>query len=131
MTKVDIAEEIRKFKVEKGLEEPQKTDAGSAAEFEWIQLNQTLGEQRSTEDTKVETSKDKMKRKFQENPLIPIGFLATAGCLIVGLGKFARKDSHGSQMMMRGRIAAQGFTIFAMLGGVVFSMKKNLTTNKS
>ena len=29
---------ILHYKVEKGLEEPQKTDAGSAAEFEWIQV---------------------------------------------------------------------------------------------
>merc|ERR1719414_2276633 len=115
--KVDIAEEFRKYRIEKGLETPSKTKAEAAAEFEWIQLTQTLGQQKAMDDSKIETSKEKLQRKFKENPLIPIGALATTGCLMMGLGKFARKDSHGSQMMMRGRIAAQGFTIFAMLIG--------------
>ena len=36
----------------------------------------------------------------------------------MGLLAFLRKKSHRSQMMMRGRIAAQGFTLVAMLGGL-------------
>ena len=57
-----------------------------------------------------------------------------------GLFKFGRKDTAGSQTMMRGRIAAQvgwrgrmvllilfvlqGFTIFALLGGVAAQVKQ-------
>lgn len=29
-----------------------------------------------------------------------------------------------SQTMMRARVAAQGFTVFALLGGVILNMKK-------
>ena len=54
-----------------------------------------------------ETPNEKLVRKFKENPLIPIGALLTTGFLINGLFKFGRRDSAGSQVMMRGRIAAQ------------------------
>ena len=58
-------------------------------------------------------------RKFKENPLIPIGGLVTIGFLTNGLFKFGRKDSAGSQVMMRGRIVAQGFTVVALMSGRV------------
>lgn len=98
-------------------------DEPGVEEFEWIKLNQTLADHRG--EGMMESSKEKFLRKFQENPLVPIGAFMTVGCLLMGLGKFARKDTHGSQMMMRGRIAAQGFTVFAMLAGVVIQIKKN------
>ena len=52
-----------------------------------------------------------------QNPFIPLGAIGTAGCLMVGLVSFVRKDSAKSQTMMRGRIAAQGFTVIAMCIG--------------
>jgi hypothetical protein len=52
-----------------------------------------------------------------QNPFIPLGAMGTAGCLMVGLVSFVRKDSAKSQTMMRGRIAAQGFTVIAMCIG--------------
>eukprot|EP00088_Acartia_fossae_P048744 TRINITY_DN53254_c0_g1_i1.p1 TRINITY_DN53254_c0_g1~~TRINITY_DN53254_c0_g1_i1.p1 ORF type:complete len:117 (-),score=10.91 TRINITY_DN53254_c0_g1_i1:108-458(-) len=100
-----------------------------AAELEWIQLNQKLAMNRTADDEKgPETTKEKFMRKFSENPLVPIGAIMTAGCLMMGLGKFARKDSSGSQTMMRGRIAAQGFTVFGMLVGVMYQMRKQMKT---
>ena len=52
-----------------------------------------------------------------QNPFIPLGAMGTAGCLMVGLVSFVRKDSAKSQTMVRGRIAAQGFTVIAMCIG--------------
>ena len=54
-----------------------------------------------------ETPNEKLMRKFKENPLIPIGAALTTGFLVNGLIKFGRRDSAASQVMMRGRIAAQ------------------------
>merc|ERR1711972_544637 len=93
-------------------------------EFEWIELNQGLAINRESGKKHQETANEKLMRKFKENPLIPIGCLLTTGFLVNGLFKFGRKDMAGSQVMMRGRIAAQGFTIFAMLGGVAAQIKQ-------
>ncbi len=64
-----------------------------------------------------ETPKAKLLRKMMENPFVPLGTIATTGCLAAGLVKFARKDRWGSQKMMRGRVAAQGFTVLAIALG--------------
>ena len=56
--------------------------------------------------------------------MLLLGCLLTTGFLVNGLFKFGRRDMAGSQYMMRGRIAAQGFTIFALLGGVAAQIKQ-------
>jgi len=102
-------------------------DELKAAELEWVQLNQTLSKLKKMDGEGVqETQKEKLTRKVMENPFIPIGSLATAGCLMMGLGKFARNDMAGSQTMMRGRIAAQGFTVIAVILGLGLSANKQM-----
>ena len=93
-------------------------------EFEWIQLNKELQKNRDTGKKHQETPSEKLVRKMNENPLIPIGCLVTTGFLINGLFKFGRRDMAGSQTMMRGRILAQGFTIMALMDGVVAQVKQ-------
>jgi hypothetical protein len=51
-----------------------------------------------------------------------LGCLATAGALSFGLWSFRRGEERMSQMMMRTRIVAQGFTVFALIIGVGFSL---------
>lgn len=46
----------------------------------------------------------------------------TAGALSYGLYSFRIGEKKMSQMMMRVRIAAQGFTVAALIVGVMFSM---------
>ncbi|EGV96500.1 HIG1 domain family member 2A, mitochondrial [Cricetulus griseus] len=72
-----------------------------------------------------ETFKDKFIRKTRENPMVPIGCLGTAAALSYGLYCFHRGQSHRSQIMMRTRIAAQGFTIAALLLGLAVSAMKS------
>ena len=74
---------------------------------ETFQLNKQLEVDRNSGKRHQETPNEKLIRKFKENPLIPIGCLLTTGFLVNGLFKFGRRDSAGSQVMMRGRIAAQ------------------------
>ncbi|XP_049631746.1 HIG1 domain family member 2A, mitochondrial [Suncus etruscus] len=72
----------------------------------------------------VESVKDKFVRKTRENPLVPIGCLGTASALLYGLYCFHRGQSQRSQLMMRTRIAAQGFTVVAILLGLATSAMK-------
>uniref|UniRef100_A0A4X2JZ90 HIG1 domain-containing protein n=1 Tax=Vombatus ursinus TaxID=29139 RepID=A0A4X2JZ90_VOMUR len=72
-----------------------------------------------------ESVRDKFQRKIRENPVVPIGCLATAGALSYGLYCFHRGNSQKSQLMMRTRILAQGFTVMAILGGLVVSAMKS------
>ncbi|MGE9641309.1 HIG1 domain-containing protein, partial [Escherichia coli] len=53
------------------------------------------------------------------------GCLGTAAALSYGLYCFHRGQSHRSQIMMRTRIAAQGFTIAALLLGLAVSAMKS------
>ncbi|XP_068443210.1 HIG1 domain family member 2A, mitochondrial [Clinocottus analis] len=73
---------------------------------------------------KDETFKEKFMRKTKENPFVPIGCLATAGALLYGLRAFNQGKTRQSQLSMRGRIFAQGFTVVALIFGVFTSARK-------
>ncbi|XP_034366929.1 HIG1 domain family member 2A, mitochondrial isoform X2 [Arvicanthis niloticus] len=75
--------------------------------------------------TNPEGFKEKFIRKTRENPMVPIGCLGTAAALTYGLYCFHRGQSHRSQLMMRTRIAAQGFTVAAILLGLAASAMKS------
>ncbi|NXN92061.1 HIG2A protein, partial [Rhinopomastus cyanomelas] len=68
---------------------------------------------------------DKFLRKTRENPLVPLGCLCTVGVLTYGLICFKKGDTRKSQLMMRARILAQGFTFAALLGGMVVTAMKS------
>ncbi|XP_032303354.1 HIG1 domain family member 2A, mitochondrial [Coturnix japonica] len=68
--------------------------------------------------------KEKFLRKTRENPLVPLGCLCTLGVLTYGLISFKRGNTRHSQLMMRARVAAQGFTLAALLGGMVLTAMK-------
>ncbi|XP_071614757.1 HIG1 domain family member 2A, mitochondrial [Heliangelus exortis] len=69
--------------------------------------------------------KEKFLRKTRENPLVPLGCLCTVGVLAYGLISFKRGNTRQSQLMMRARILAQGFTFAALLGGMVVTAVKS------
>ena len=54
--------------------------------------------------------------QFSEEPLVPIGCLATAYCLGAGIRSFYRRDTHNQQKMMRLRVAAQFTTLMIFIG---------------
>ncbi|KAJ8282722.1 hypothetical protein COCON_G00052410 [Conger conger] len=68
---------------------------------------------------KEEGFKEKFMRKAKENPFVPIGCLGTAGALTYGLIAFKHGKTRQSQLLMRARILAQGFTVVAIIVGVV------------
>uniref|UniRef100_A0A2R5LE53 Putative induced by hypoxia n=1 Tax=Ornithodoros turicata TaxID=34597 RepID=A0A2R5LE53_9ACAR len=67
------------------------------------------------------TFKDKLSSKVLSNPFVPIGLIATVSCLVMGLNAMRTNQPVRSQMMMRGRVLAQGFTIAAILVGIMMS----------
>uniref|UniRef100_A0A8D0BHL8 HIG1 domain-containing protein n=1 Tax=Salvator merianae TaxID=96440 RepID=A0A8D0BHL8_SALMN len=62
-----------------------------------------------------ETFGEKFLRKTRDNPFVPIGCLGTAGILAYGLICFKKGNTHQSQIMMRARVLAQGFTVAALV----------------
>lgn len=58
-------------------------------------------------------------------PPPPPGCLATAGALMYGLRAFHQGKTRQSQLLMRGRIFAQGFTVVAIIFGVVTTAVKS------
>ncbi|CAH1399014.1 unnamed protein product [Nezara viridula] len=90
--------------------------------LEWIKFREEFGG--TIDDLKIETGTEKLVRKFKENPLVPIGALATTACLSYGLYCFRRGERRMSQIMMRARVAAQGFTVLAIVGGLLITANK-------
>ncbi|XP_044133292.1 HIG1 domain family member 2A, mitochondrial [Bufo gargarizans] len=66
----------------------------------------------------------KFSRKVRENPFVPLGCLATAGALTYGLITFKQGKTRQSQLLMRARILSQGFTVAAIMVGVVMAAMK-------
>merc|ERR1711997_885483 len=89
------------------------------ANFDWQKLTQEI---RTDSDTGMQFEQDfksKFKQKMAKDPLIPIGAGITAGVLCLGLLSFAMKRRKASQILMRARVVAQGFTVVAMVGAVL------------
>ncbi|KAJ8876202.1 hypothetical protein PR048_024112 [Dryococelus australis] len=91
---------------------------GKQEEFDWVQLRKDM------DSIRVESTQEKFARKFKENPFVPVGCVATAGILLYGLWCFRGGRSKMSQYMMRARIAAQGFTVIALVVGIGISAVK-------
>lgn len=58
-------------------------------------------------------------------PSFPAGCLCTVGILTYGLISFRKGNTRRSQLMMRARVVAQGFTFAALLGGMVATAIKS------
>lgn len=66
----------------------------------------------------------RLRGRVSHCPDLPAGCLGTASALVYGLYCFHRGQSQRSQLMMRTRIAAQGFTVVAILLGLASSAMK-------
>ncbi|EKM75929.1 hypothetical protein AGABI1DRAFT_131827 [Agaricus bisporus var. burnettii JB137-S8] len=62
---------------------------------------------------------DKFKRKFKENPWVPIGCLATTGALFMASVRMRHGKSQDMQYWLRARVLFQGVTVVALLAGTV------------
>ncbi|CAO3665043.1 unnamed protein product [Umbelopsis ramanniana] len=76
-------------------------------------------------DVYEETRIEKLKRKCREEPFVPAGVALT--CFALGAATYGMKKGKRSYAnnMLRVRVAAQGFTIAAMIvGSFVYSQNK-------
>lgn len=64
-----------------------------------------------------ETPKEKFIRKMTQEPLVPIGSLLTCGALIVASRQLVRGERAKFNKALRWRVAFQGLTVLAALGG--------------
>ncbi|KAL2179403.1 hypoxia induced protein conserved region-domain-containing protein [Thermothelomyces heterothallicus CBS 202.75] len=78
------------------------------------------------EDFYNESGFQKILRKLKEEPLIPIGCILTVAAFTNAYRAMRRGDHHGVQRMFRARVAAQGFTVLAMVaGGIYYAEDRN------
>ncbi|KAM8849013.1 HIG1 domain family member 2A, mitochondrial [Synchiropus picturatus] len=74
---------------------------------------------------KEETFQEKFLRKGKENPFVPLGCLGTVAVLAMGLRACYQQKTQQSQMLMRARVVAQGFTVVASIVGVFAAAMRN------
>uniref|UniRef100_A0A1B6EH42 HIG1 domain-containing protein n=1 Tax=Clastoptera arizonana TaxID=38151 RepID=A0A1B6EH42_9HEMI len=98
------------------MSENTKDFQNDSSELQWIKLRKDIGL------VDEESIKEKFIRKFKESPLVPIGALATTLCLLFGLQSMRKGRSRHSQLLMRGRILAQGFTVVAIITGLGYTV---------
>ncbi|XP_055301011.1 HIG1 domain family member 2A, mitochondrial-like [Sitodiplosis mosellana] len=82
-------------------------------EFDWVKLVADLNPDQ-------ETFIEKCKRKFNENPFVPIGAFGAIGALSYGLFSMYKGDVQRSQYAMRARIGCQGFAVAALIVGFIY-----------
>lgn len=58
-----------------------------------------------------------MIRNCKEQPLVPLGCLLTTGALLLSAHSIRRGDYKGANRMFVWRVALQGFTVIALVGG--------------
>ncbi len=70
-----------------------------------------------------ETFSEKLFRKCTNEPLVPLGTMATCYFLFNGMKAFHRGEKAKAQLLMRGRVVAQGVTVLAMAFAAFYGMK--------
>ncbi|XP_044755901.1 HIG1 domain family member 2A, mitochondrial [Coccinella septempunctata] len=89
----------------------KKQDEFDDSEFDWINIKKKY-------ETVPVTQSEKLMKKLKENPFVPVGAILTTVCLSYGLYSYRTGKAKMSQLMMRSRVAAQGFTVFALVLGI-------------
>ncbi|KAJ3500614.1 hypothetical protein NLJ89_g9717 [Agrocybe chaxingu] len=71
----------------------------------------------------LETWSEKFVRKFNENPWVPLGCLATCGALVMSAVKLRAGKSKDMNYWLRARVVLQGATVLALLSGTMSLQK--------
>ncbi|PON28422.1 altered inheritance-mitochondria protein 31, mitochondrial [Trichoderma gamsii] len=72
----------------------------------------------------------KIKRKLKEEPLVPLGIGLTVFAFVNAYRALRKGDSRQANKMFRARIAAQGFTVVAMVAGSMYYSKDREKTKE-
>ncbi|CAO3691403.1 unnamed protein product [Rhizopus stolonifer] len=76
-----------------------------------------------------ETPADKLKRKFREEPFVPAGVALTCFALVAATVGIKMGNRAYANNMFRLRVAAQGFTVLAMVGGSIYYDQQKKSTS--
>jgi hypothetical protein len=80
----------------------------------------------SNEDFYNEKALQKVVRRIKEEPLVPIGCVLTVAAFTNAYRAMRRGDHNQVQRMFRARVAAQAFTVLAMVaGGIYYQADRN------
>jgi len=71
-----------------------------------------------------ETWSEKFRRKFNENPWVPLGCLATCGALVMSAVKMRAGKSKSMNYWLRARVGLQGVTLVALVAGSMALQKQ-------
>ncbi|KAI9273592.1 hypoxia induced protein conserved region-domain-containing protein [Sporodiniella umbellata] len=72
-----------------------------------------------------ETAGDKLMRKFKQEPFVPAGVALTCFALVAATVGLKMGNRAYANNMFRLRVAAQGFTVLAMVGGSIYYGQKD------
>ncbi|KAG6004609.1 Respiratory supercomplex factor 1, mitochondrial [Claviceps maximensis] len=72
------------------------------------------------EEFYTEKPMQKVIRKIKEEPLVPLGMGLTVFAFVNAYRAIRRGDSRQANKMFRARVAAQGFTVIAMVAGSMY-----------
>ncbi|UNI23187.1 Respiratory supercomplex factor 1, mitochondrial [Purpureocillium takamizusanense] len=72
----------------------------------------------------------KVVRKIKEEPLVPLGIGLTVFAFVNAYRALRRGDSRQANKMFRARVAAQGFTVIAMVAGSMYYSKDREKTKE-
>ncbi|KAI8988632.1 hypoxia induced protein conserved region-domain-containing protein [Mycotypha africana] len=72
-----------------------------------------------------ETALQKIQRKAREEPLVPAGVALTCFALVAATVGVKTGNRAYTNNMFRLRVAAQGFTVIAMVGGSLYYQYKD------
>ncbi|BFZ53339.1 hypothetical protein PYCC9005_000362 [Savitreella phatthalungensis] len=75
---------------------------------------------KSPEEVVQESKYERLTRKFRQEPLVPVGLVATCAALFGASVAIRKGNQNSANKYFRWRIYAQGFTVVAMVAGSVF-----------
>ncbi|GAA5997807.1 HIG1 domain-containing protein [Rhodotorula paludigena] len=78
-----------------------------------------------------ESKWDKLTRKFKEEPLVPLGCAATVAALLGASSALQKGNRNQFNKYLRLRVAAQGVTIIAALGGSLYYQSQRREERKA
>ncbi|ORY92716.1 hypoxia induced protein conserved region-domain-containing protein [Leucosporidium creatinivorum] len=71
---------------------------------------------------------ERFSQKFKEEPLVPIGIVATVAALLGATSALQKGNRTQFNKMLRYRVAAQGVTVVAALGGSIYYQQERRAT---
>ncbi|RDD45353.1 HIG1 domain family member 1C [Trichoplax sp. H2] len=74
-----------------------------------------------------DVSENKLKKKFLDEPFVPLGMLGTFGAVAYGIHQYKNRPAgmNLSRYILKFRVLAQGVTVGAIMVGVCYSYLKD------